>query len=42
MVYLVESHSCSSDEEGFKIELKDDEISKTDFIGVSEQDWDLE
>ena len=43
--YLVESHVCPSDREGFKTELKDDETFETDFIGASEQDcqkWVLE
>ena len=43
--YLVESHVCPSDYEGFKLELKDDETFETDFIGASEQDcqkWALE
>lgn len=43
--YLVESHVCPSDREGFKTELKDDETFETDFIGASEQDcqkWALE
>ena len=43
--YLVESHVCPSNYEGFKLELKDDETFETDFIGASEQDcqkWALE
>ena len=43
--FLVESHVCPSDREGFKRELKDDETFETDFIGASEQDcqkWALE
>jgi hypothetical protein len=45
MFYLVESHVCPSNYEGFKLELKDDETFETDFIGASEQDcqkWALE
>jgi hypothetical protein len=43
--YLVESHVCPNDHDGFKTELKDDETFETDFIGTSEQDcqkWALE
>jgi hypothetical protein len=43
--YLVKSHICPSDYEGFKTELKYDETFETDFIGASEQDcqkWALE
>jgi hypothetical protein len=36
--YLVESHVCPSNGDGFKLELKDDETFETDFIGASEQD----
>jgi hypothetical protein len=43
--YLVESHVCPSNREGFKKVLKDDETFETDFISASEQDcrkWALE
>jgi len=43
--FLVESHVCPSSEDGFKVELKDNETFETDFISASEQDcqkWTLE
>jgi hypothetical protein len=36
--FLVESHICPASEDGFKIELGDNENLETDFIGTSEQD----
>jgi hypothetical protein len=43
--YLVKSHICPDDGEGFKVELRDDESFQTEFIGATEQEcqnWALE
>ncbi|KAL9085602.1 MAG: hypothetical protein Q9165_007502 [Trypethelium subeluteriae] len=45
LFWLVETHTLPSDSQGFKSELKDNEIFETDFIGASIEDcqkWALE